>query len=244
MGSPTIWYYPEDGGTLQAITLPDLSSLEMLPDVDVVSARSRSGRTTTYQFSSFRRWALAATFTDQATLRALRSFEAHVWRGGAFAFALDSAKAWAGSARRQIVRGDTTILVSPLSLLNPAATLAAGDDVWIESASPERRADMREVSSFSTSSIVVDAAVSYTFRATPVVIRHADYFPSVVQTAPGEPIVVDRGQRNAFDFVIEMAEAPDNIRALAAGVILQGATPAFGGGPLAAQPNKPTLGGR
>lgn len=234
MGSPTIWYYPDPEGGVTALTLPELDTLDMLPDVDVVSARSRSGATSVHMFSSFRRWRLGGTITLQATLRAMRSFEAHVWRGGAFAFALDSAKAWAGAARRQVRRGDTTLLVSPFALFNDSAALTAGDDVWIESANPERYADLREVSTFSASSITVDAGVSYTFRAFPTVIRHADYLPAVVQSREtlGAPILADLGQRIAFRFELEVSETPRAVAALAEGQGLRGASLAYGRGPL------------
>lgn len=226
MGSPTIWYYPDPFGTLETITLPSLQEMEELDDTDAASARSRSGLVTTNVFSSFKRWRIVCTLVpgrDDAVIRQLQSFEAHGFRGAPFAFAEDSAKAWAGVARRYPERGDATLLVTPLPLFNASASLSSGDVVSVESASPERFVDKRPVSTFSSSTIVLSSAVSYTFRQGPIAIRWRDYLPAVVKSNATltDPVLFDRGSRLGFELRLDVVEVPNAVKALTSGEVLR-----------------------
>lgn len=238
MGFPTIWFYPDPEGTLQAITLPHLSELVPLDDTDAATARARSGRTVTHVFSSFNRWRIAGTLVpgaDDAVIRQMRAFEHHAKRGAPFAFTRDSDKAWAGISRRPVQRGDTTLLVSPFPLFNDSATLAADDAVVVESASPERFQDELVVDTFSSSSITVDSpGATFRFRENPIAVRYADYLPAVVKSEATltEPILLDGGSRLVFRWELECIEAPGAIKALSQGGTVRGSTLGMGASSL------------
>lgn len=157
MGSPRFWYYPVEGASLEEATITRaLSRIEQLdqPQRSDVYGGDQGAYTL---FRGTRRrvrlvWERISLLTSAglADYRALVSVVSHLQRGGVVGFSADYAKNWVSMPLGPApwLRGQTSLMASGnlLYAWSPLAVLASGDQVVVESAPWEGRAEQLTVS--------------------------------------------------------------------------------------------------
>lgn len=201
-----IWWYPNstraDGGGEMSIAEIDLDepfgALE--PDVLQVGSNGEAingGRSQVIQSNRIRVRMFIDRATNAETVAALYSLESHLRRNGVIAVANRAAKAWAGFATRMPAKGETSVRTggNPWSGLSGGTQqVAAGDEVWISSASPEsmRHVGIVDSAAFGTvDRVTLTQPITYSPALAPVLVRHRDFYPALVALDPfqDEPMV-------------------------------------------------------
>jgi hypothetical protein len=195
MGNPTIYYYPDAGGSLETIDFGErLSDLQISQRREVFDGYTRSGaltRSTGRSYLEVR--IILENFTTGSLVRDLESLSAHLERGNPVGFALDSAKAWAGFVRTSTASGyytperGETRAVTTGNLFNSwstSANIQSGDEVVVASCSPSGLRETKLTSGVTSSgaNIVFFAGdpLVYTHQNAPILVRHRDFFPALV----------------------------------------------------------------
>jgi len=200
MGNTTAWYYPDSSGTLEEIDFgsEDISSVIEMPERDVRDSHSIGG--------AFHRTNLGAglkvrlvcerfsglTDAGKKLARALSSLEAHLSRGGLMAFSADRDNAWMGVMEGTLLpqRGDTTLttfggnLLSVFTATGTAASLAAGDELFLESFNPTMNREQLLVTSETGGVITLDTsdgtAVRYDYQdQQTAIVRDRNFYPAL-----------------------------------------------------------------
>jgi hypothetical protein len=207
VGNPTIYYYPDETGTLETIDFGEnLSDLQITQRRDVTDGFSRAGaftRTTGRSYLEIR--IVLENFTSVSLARSFDSLSAHLERGNPIGFALDSAKAWAGFVRGSSGssgyyspdRGQQRAVTTGnlFKSWSSSATIQSGDEIVVSSASPSGLRETKITSGVtsSTGKIVFFSSDSlvYTHRNAPIMVRSRDFYPALVmpQERVNEPIV-------------------------------------------------------
>lgn len=183
MGNAYAWWYPQEGGTVEAIDLGGpLSDLDDHPAPTQVGARSVSGHEFSIQTLSDTVVRVSLEdFDDHALYRKLKALEGHLFRGGTFALAADVDKAVAGYLVASPTRGATSLVLgdTPWSTLAPSAVLAANDEVVVETGQPMPRSEIALVSGVSGSTITTGALVHDLIDEPWVLLRHQGFYPGL-----------------------------------------------------------------
>lgn len=216
-----IWYYP---GSTRAAPAASLSVQEvdlgepfgaLDPAVEHVAAVSESVsgvRVTQSQRNRLTVRLVVDRVTDADLMGALHTLEAHLQRGGVIAVANDATKAWAGYLTAPPTKGDTVFRTSgnPWGALSGSTQqVAAGDQVWIASRSPEAFRDVGVVASaaFATvDRITLESGMAYSPQLTPCLARHRDFYPALVMMEPGTPIVQVVADGRAVSIDVDLVE--------------------------------------
>lgn len=190
MANSFLWWYPQGATAPTAIDLGrKVSDLQLTPTrdrVDVVPAwgvpaasdlgGARGVRISLESMSGF------AT-ADLAIVRKLQALEMHLQRGGFVTFCLDQAKVWGQWTKRLPQAGDTTIVVlrstAQFAAYNSSGTVAAGDNITIESPNPELLREYHLLSAFSGVTCTPTEPIYNTFQQGPVFVRYADFYPAL-----------------------------------------------------------------
>lgn len=200
MGSPTFYWYPDPGGSLEKTALPEeLTRLETeAPDI-VADAVTVGGTMTRFWLSPRRRVRIVlervASLNTCAMERELRALENHLRRGGRCGFALDAAKVWATVTSTAPTRGDTSLRVTSngFTAWEPSGTIAANDRIIIETAAPSWYAEKQVASAYSDPTVT--APVTFSYSSAPIV-RYADFWPVLyLEASETRPMVTDDGRR-------------------------------------------------
>jgi hypothetical protein len=184
MGNPKLWYTPVSGGTTEVIDFADgawVSQWQDQPgrdagDVEAISglsAHSARGTNLDVELS-------CEKFGDENVARKLMNVQHHLEIGGGCAFSSDSDRAFMAYASPTPARGNTSLVTGLGSGSNPAATLAAGDWICIESELPVGAREWVKVSSFVVLGFIttITLATPVTFDHTGVtLVRWANYHP-------------------------------------------------------------------
>ncbi|MFZ9975331.1 MAG: hypothetical protein ACO3GM_00840 [Candidatus Limnocylindrus sp.] len=223
MSGAAIWYYPNStrsaGGALsiQEIDLGEpFGALEAEPIQVGALAKARGGaRSLVIHQNSLRVRLFIDRVTDPDLVAALHTFESHMRRGGVIAVANNAAKAWAGYATSPPVKGDTVIRTSgnPWGALSGSTQqVAAGDQVWISSPSPESFRDVGVVDSAAFAAvdrITLASALAYSPALTPILVRHRDFYPALTMLDPNqdEPVVQMVANGRGVSVDVDLVEA-------------------------------------
>jgi hypothetical protein len=181
VGNAYAWWSPEPGGTVTAIDIGGpLSDLDDWLAPTHLGARSATGADFSIQpLTDTMVRVSIESFDDHALYRALKALEGHLLRGGSFALAEDVGKAVAGFLVTPPVRGATSLVLgdTPWSTLAPAAALAIGDEVVLETGQPVVRSEIAALTGVSGSTLSI-ASVIHDFLEEPwVLVRHRGFFP-------------------------------------------------------------------
>lgn len=216
MGSPAIWWYPQDVlGRLQALTLErPVTDLLDLSRVYATAERGLDGAVFVERTSEEIRIRLTYETDDAEEARILANIATHLQRGGMIAFALDTTKAWAGYTREGLrenarilrTRGNTWRYGSQ----NSSAALADGDQVAI--AAPGEIPQLAVVSGAPSGDAVTIASpglLRNLEREPWLFVRHPDYYPALVLPPDAiesgiQPLTSDR--RILWTFEAELIE--------------------------------------
>lgn len=231
MGNPTFWYYPDPDGSIETVDLADtLSDLVETPvtetsdarGLDWVASRTVLGSGLRVRIELERFGASASSSLE----RALRTLENHLHRGGLVGFAADSAKAWAAVAGLGQVSGTTSWVGSAqiFTVFAPAAALASGDEVVIETPSPEAQREYNTAGATVTAStnlVTLASALRYTFGPNSV-LRWRDFFPimRLPSDQTGKTLVTNDRRRN-FTLSVDLEYTPADVIAYAGGPVAQ-----------------------
>jgi hypothetical protein len=200
MGNTSIWYYPDSAGGLEEIDFgaEGISSVIEMPVRDVRDSHSIGGawhrtvlggglkvRLVCERFSGI-------SASGRRLARQLSSLEAHLHRGGLMVFSADRANAWLGVMEGTLLpqRGDATLttfggnLLSVFTSTGTAATLAAGDELYLESFNPTMHREQLLVSSLSGNVITLDTSdgsnvrYDYADQGT-AIVRDRNFYPAL-----------------------------------------------------------------
>ena len=228
MGNPAIYYYPDPAGTLEVLDFGEpLSDLQITQVREVADSYSRGGsfyRTTGASRLQIR--IILENFTSASLVRQFESLSAHLERGGAIGFALDSAKAWAGfvdSTSRAPVRGSSGMHTDGNAFkawTGSVAALASGDDICIASAPPEGYRDTCELSdAIAAAGTFADISSDrnvYTYESDTIILRAHDFYPCLTMPASsvGVPIL-ETNHRISYTLDLTLEEDWGTLVALA-----------------------------
>lgn len=224
MGLPRFYYYPDPGGSLTEAALNRaLSRLEQIDQpqrTDVYGGEQRAWE----QFHGTRRrvrlvWERVSLLTTagRADYRALQAVVAHLQVGGVVGFSADSTKTWCaapGIGARVWARGSTSLFTTAnlLAAWAPLASLAAADQIIVESHPVYGLAEQRLVSSWtsSTRTLAFDSEkLIFDFRDTDALLRWYRCWPALRLPADAlstAPITNDRGI--TFDCALTLEVEP------------------------------------
>lgn len=222
MGNAKIWWYPEQGETVEEIDLGlGLSSLEEQEVPDQIVSESARGAVFALQIGS--RVVVRATlerFTDAAVARQLLTLAGHLKRGGSIALAEDADKAVAGFLAREPERGATSVILGDQPWpLESGASLASGDEVWLEGPQPTGRRELAVLSGNpSGTSHPIGAGITYDWWVEDwVLLRHRGFYPVLrlpASSRRAELISTDR--RLNYTMILPLEIPPTAYEAFAA----------------------------
>lgn len=236
MGNAAIWYYPDPLGAVEKIdfgtpTEYGFTDLQEVPVVDAATARAQSGaRTTTVRSRLLRMRFVLERFSGLASAgqdlaRHLLSLQAHLERGGTIGVALDEDKAWASvTTATSLARGTSGILTKGPGWYNTAATLAANDELVMQSEPPEGVREWVKLSSVSASgkTLTLSAGCRYTY-GTRVLIRHRGFHPALKLADVARPFITHE-HRLAYTLDLTLDE-DEYTYTTGMDMILRGTTP-------------------
>jgi hypothetical protein len=182
MADPALWYYPSASAGLRNVDFGE-GLTEFVEDDLPERADARSGDLTpwpAYAGTTYRRTIILERFGEAggtALERRLQTFLTHVRKGGLFGFAVDADKAWAGLATTA-AGGDTSLATtgSGFTIWAPDATLAAGDEVVVESSAPEWNYEIHSLDALSGRTVTLNEPLAYDYGRY-VLVRHRDFLP-------------------------------------------------------------------
>ena len=217
MGTPAFYWYPDAAGSLETTSLGELlSDLQETPLSTVEDAYGGNGFPyRSFLGGSFRIRILLERFGTPATStleRELRSMEAHLHRGGMVGFTADTAKTWCGFQSGTWSRGDASVATggNAFRAWSSGGTLAANDEVVMESENPEANREFQLVSAISATGTVTFSGdtllYSYGASAESSLARWRDFYPVLwlPRDQVGKPIVHHDHRRNwTLDVTLE-----------------------------------------
>ena len=202
MGTPRIYYYPDDGGTLETVNLGETLS-DLLDDQIVIGGQSTGDGGVLQRTVDGTFWRVRVVLSrfgsspgNSELERQLQSFTNHAQRGGPFIFSRDHDKTYAVKLASSPSRGTTSLTatsVNGLFGLNSSAGVSAGDELVIESAQREDRREIKTGSN-STTAITLGAGLDYSYTQT-TFVRWRDCYPVCFLEDDG-PIVRSDRRRN------------------------------------------------
>lgn len=149
--------------------------------------------------------------STSALERKLRALENHLNRGGLAGFSDNAAKTWAAACVRSPRNGTTSFPTTGNAFTSwGSGVVASGDEVVIESGSPEFRRDILEVSSLSGSRLATSEASRMSFSRHPLV-RYRRFWPVLfAHPSDGDRAVrVVQDNRYAYSMIATLRYSPD-----------------------------------
>lgn len=239
MSSPSFYPYFDDDGPLVPIDLGEgLQECLEFPEPSRAVALSADGTPyssmggLTYRVNLELR--LFGGASTSALERKLRALENHINRGGLVGFSDNAAKTWAAACVHSPRNGTTAFPTTGNAFTSwGSGVVASGDEVVIESASPEFRRDVLEVSSLSGRNLVTSEASRMSFSRHPMA-RYRRFWPVLfAHPSDGDRAVqVVQDNRYAYSLIATLRYSPDlAYRVITGGTYLaiDQPTPAAGG---------------
>lgn len=202
MGTPRIYYYPDDTGTLETVNLGETLS-DLLDDQEVIGGQSTGDGGVLQRTVDGTFWRVRVVLArfgsspgNSELERQLQTFTNHAQRGGPFIFSGDHDKTYAVKLASPPSRGGTSLTATSangLFNINSGAGVSAGDELVIESAQREDRREIKTGSASGTT-ITLGAGLDYTFTQT-TFVRWRDCYPVCFLEDAG-PIVRSDRRRN------------------------------------------------
>lgn len=216
MGTPTFYYYPNAGRSLETVDLgEELQNLIAVPAIAREDAVALDGSMSTAVLGP--RWELQIKLERfgspgaNSIERKLQALANHLRRGGLCGFARDSDKAWCGRRNGATGRGYTYASTggNAFTAWEAAATLASGDEVACEGAPPSYIHEIRGVSSM-TGVRQINLSEALVFDVTGGWVRHRDFWPVCYMTAENaakDPLTHDHRRNYTLDLRLVFSPA-------------------------------------
>jgi hypothetical protein len=202
MGTPRIYYYPDDTGTLETVNLGETLS-DLTDDQEVIGGQSTGDGGVLQRTVDGSFWRVRVLLSRFGTTpgsseleRQLQSFTNHAQRGGPFIFSRDHDKTYAVKLASAPARAATALTATSnngLFNINSSAGVTTGDELVIESAGREDRREIK-TGGASTTAITLGSGLDYTFTQT-TFVRWRDCYP-VCFLEEASPIVRSDRRRN------------------------------------------------
>jgi hypothetical protein len=159
-----------------------------------------------------------ARFTGAALIRDLLSLERHLQAGGVCAISLDHDKTFGAWAATRPTTGDTTVILpggNQFTAFSSSGTIAAGDQISIESPNPEYLVDYDEVTTYAANVVTLTDGIRTSYQESPVFVRYRDFYPVLRLPAGsvGRPLMTHDHRRN-WTWDSPLVESPGDIAAL------------------------------
>lgn len=211
MGTPRFYYYPQVGGTLEEAELNrPLTRLEQQDQPQRLDVYAGDQGAWGSFYGTRRRVRLVwerislLTTSGQEDYRTLQAVIAHLQIGGYVGFSADSAKTWMASPGigvRVWGRGASSLYTTSnlLTAWAPLASIGSGDQIAIESHPIYGQAEIRPVSSWTSSTRTLALAgekLVYDYQDTSPLLRWYRCWPALRMPADAvsvAPIVNERG---------------------------------------------------
>lgn len=210
MSTSYFYLYPDDDGPLLAVDLAEcVSSRIERPAPDRILTRSAdgSGWSSSTAFGYTVNLTLQAFGSAAATAleRKLQLVANHLNRGGMVGFSRDHAKTWACIISAPPRAADTTMTApgNGFASWSSAGTLAAGDEVTIETGHPENRRDILTVTSLTGTTLTLAEALRLSFRYPPLV-RWRDFWPLLYTDPSDGTAAVDVVQTIGYAYTLDI----------------------------------------
>lgn len=216
MGTPTFYYYPNGGRSLETVDLGEgLQNLTATPAIRREDATALDGSMSTAVLGPM--WELRLLLERfgspgaSALERQLQALANHLRRGGLCGVAVDSDKAWCGLRAGASTRGYTYCSTRGNAFAAwsaGAAVVASGDEVAVEGSPPDHTHEVRGVSSLTGSTIALSEAMVFDHRSGWV--RHRDFWPVCYMRADDaakEPITHDHRRNYTLDLRLVFSPA-------------------------------------
>jgi len=220
MGSPTFYWYPKEGGSLEKTVMTRaLSRMEADDRPQAEDSYSGAQAMTRVFYGTRRRVRLAwerlnlLSSAGAADHRALLPVIAHLQRGGAVGFSADGAKTIGGyPGAGNWSRGAGTLTcgspTNAFSAWQPLAAIAAGDQVVIESEAVYGRSEQRSATSFSAGVLTLASqTLVFDYAGAGPMWRWYRFWPALRLPADqlGSPLVTnDHGITASVELVLEV----------------------------------------
>jgi len=210
MGTPRIYYYPDDDGSLETIDIgAELSDLQEIPNGYASDGRAGGVcyRSLTDDDLSVRIvFERFGEIGSSSLERKLQALQLHLHRGGLIGFSRDHAKTWAAIASTP-TRADTILYTSGgngFTAWSSAGDLAVGDEVVCEMPYPLAQREIHVVGSGGgTPRVQVSLSGSTVIRTSggDALVRWRDFYPALyLAESQFRPIVTHDHRRNfTFD---------------------------------------------
>lgn len=154
---------------------------------------------------------------ESADIDDYRQLVAHLRRGGAVGFALESSKAFLAFSDRPINAGQSILYTSgaaQMAAWEPTAALVAGDRLLIQSPNPESACEDRPFSSLSSSGILtLQSGVFGNITQTPIAIRPYGFWP-ILTLDPDEAPQIVSDRELYYTLTLPLVEHPGHLAAL------------------------------
>lgn len=221
MGSPRFYWYPNGAG-LKTIDLepgygaiPDLCEEDTEAFGGVAHSAAGASYTVVRHIAARLSLSLPTVRADSDVAEDLHNLRDFAKRGGAFGFCLDSAKAVFCYGNLPWTVGMTSLSTPGVVWYEPTATLAAGDEIVLETPNPNRITERRSIGGIGYSggvSIPLDRAVT-TIQPVKGWARYKFYYPRLKLTELNSWQIdpIDNGffHRHTIEATIQIADLLD-----------------------------------
>lgn len=221
MATPRIYWYPDPVGTLETTDLLEgISDIQETPGAVVADALNGQGDPSrSFLREDFRVRIIHERFGPVgggALERACSTLQAHLNHGGFVGFSRDHAKTWCGIAGGSVVRGQAIFYSggNGFSAWSSAGTVAASDEVVLESANPDALREVNTCSAINSGGdVTLGNSAVYTYGSK-AICRWRDFYPVLwlPEDQVGKPIVTHDHRLN---YTLDLTLAYSVSRALA-----------------------------
>ena len=220
MSATTIYWYPMGSGNVETITLPFVTSLEDDdPEVEAATSETIGGGMYRQLYGDWRRVVITRQnlrpddATEAETIRGLRSLQSHLIAGYSVGIAVGAGSAFGSYTVAGLSRGAGAIGIpaNTYGPWDPSATLSAGDEVVLQSPSPD---GAREVHTLSAVTPIGSTFLLGLTRNTrydhpgPILVRRRTFYPHL--KLPDDqletPIITSSTRGRTYDLRLELRE--------------------------------------
>jgi len=220
MSATTIYWYPMGSGNVETITLPFVTSLEDDdPEVEAATSETIGGGMYRQLYGDWRRVVITRQnlrpddATEAETIRGLRSLQSHLIAGYSVGIAVGAGSAFGSYTVAGLSRGAGAIGIpaNTYGPWDPSATLSVGDEVVLQSPSPD---GAREVHTLSAVTPIGSTFLLGLTRDTrydhpgPILVRRRTFYPHL--KLPDDqletPIITSSTRGRTYDMRLELRE--------------------------------------
>ena len=220
MSETRIYWYPMGSGNLETITMPFITNLQDEdPEVEAATAETIAGGMFRQLYGDWRRViALRQNLrpsdaTEAEAIRGLRSLQSHLIAGYSIGLAVGTGSTFGSYTTAGASRGVNNIGIpaNTYGAWDSTATLSAGDEVVIQSPSPDGAREVQRLASVTPVGSTFLLTFTRTLRydhPTRMLVRRRTFFPhlKLPEDQLQTPIVTTSSRGKTFDLLLELRE--------------------------------------